>query len=97
MAKLTDEDYAEMAADYAVNPPRRDEIDGEITVDRAVLPTGRPAGQSIARGKTPTTSLRLPTETRNAVNRLAAQTNVKPTEIIRRAVGEYIDRNPGAT
>jgi hypothetical protein len=57
MAKLTDEDYAEMAADYAAIPPRPDEIDGEITIGSAELPSGRPAGRSIVRGKTPTTFL----------------------------------------
>ncbi|AXH50498.1 RelB-like antitoxin [Gordonia phage Ruthy] len=96
MARLTDEDYAEMAADYAANPPTADEIAGEVVIDSTILRTGRPPKSAGGPGKTPTTSVRLPVELRARVERLAAAEDVKPAEIIRRAVSEYVDKRPPA-
>ncbi|AMS02955.1 hypothetical protein BJD60_gp34 [Gordonia phage Schnabeltier] len=92
MARLTDEDYAAMAADYAENPPTAEEIVGEVVVDPAILRTGRPPKSAGGPGKTPTMSVRLPLELRAQVDDIAEAEDVKPAEIIRRAVSEYVER-----
>ncbi|AON97331.1 hypothetical protein BIZ71_gp38 [Gordonia phage Hedwig] len=96
MARLTDEDYAAMAADYAKHPPTADEVAGEIVVDPAILRTGRPPKSAGGPGKTPTMSVRLPLELRARVDDIAEAEDVKPAEIIRRAVSEYVERKASA-
>lgn len=91
--RFTDDEYAEMAADFEANPPTADEIVGEIEVNHAILRTGRPPKTAPARGKTPTTSVRLPQELRAQLEAVATAEGVAPAEVIRRAVGEYIERH----
>ncbi|QKT05943.1 hypothetical protein HUN08_01105 [Gordonia sp. X0973] len=86
---MTNDDYADMAADYEANPIRHDEV-GDVEVR---LPAGRPAGGGPARGRTPTTSVRFPQPIRDRLNARADAEDVKPAEIIRRAVVEYLDRH----
>lgn len=99
--RLTDAEYAEMAEDYATNPLTADEVVGplEVNLDHpdvaaAVLRAGRPAGGGPAQGRTPTTSVRLPVDIKTRLDQRAATEDVKPAEIIRRALVEYLDRHP---
>ena len=89
----TDADYDAMAADYAANPLRADEVIGPIEHTGAILRMGRPAKDSGA-GKTPSTTVRLPADINVGVDARAAADNVKSAEIIRRAVVEYLERHP---
>ncbi|MFT4086160.1 MAG: CopG family transcriptional regulator [Gordonia sp. (in: high G+C Gram-positive bacteria)] len=99
--RLTDADYAAMADDYAANPLRADETAGPVEINPdhpdvnvTVLRTGRPAGGGSPRGRTPTTSVRLPADIKTRLDARAADEAVKPAEIIRRALVEYLDRHP---
>ncbi|MCV7192413.1 CopG family ribbon-helix-helix protein [Mycolicibacterium brumae] len=96
--RLTDAEYAEMAADYAANPLRSDEMVGPVVInpdhpDVAVLRTGRPAGGGTPQGRTPTTSVRLPVDIKTRLDAQAVAEDVKPAEIIRRALIEYLERH----
>lgn len=96
--KLTDDDYAAMADDYATNAPTAEEVVGDVEVaDLAVLRHGRPPKGTASNGKTPTTSVRLPEDLREAMVKLADAEHVKLAEIIRRAVAEYVDRHRAAS
>ncbi|TSD96574.1 hypothetical protein FOS14_16070 [Skermania sp. ID1734] len=97
MSRLTDDEYAEMAADYAANPLTADEVLGPVEIDPAVLRTGRPTGTSRARGRTPTTSVRLPEPLRTRLTAQAAAENVAPAEVIRRALVEYFQAHSSAS
>jgi hypothetical protein len=93
--RLTDDDYTEMAADYEANPPRADEIAGPIEVNPGYLRTGRPAGQTEAKGKTPVLAIRLPEPIRTEIaHRVKAGESDSASEFIRRAVIEYLERHP---
>ncbi|GAA1482406.1 hypothetical protein GCM10009624_28460 [Gordonia sinesedis] len=94
MSRPSDAEYAAMSDDYIENPPADDEVAGEIAVNPAVLRTGRPRGASQAKGRTPTTSVRLPEELRKALARRARIENAADSEVIRRAVVEYLERHP---
>ena len=93
---LSDTEYAEMAADYAANPPRTDEAIGPVDINYAhpdvILAAGRPKGGG-GSGRTPTTSVRLPADMKARLQTQAATESVRPAEIIRRALAEYFDRH----
>ncbi len=89
--RFTEDEYAEMAADFEANPPTAEEI-GTIEVNPAILRNGRPPKSAPARGKTPTMSVRLPTELRAQLEVVAKEENATTAEVIRRAVGEYVQR-----
>lgn len=89
---LSDADYEAMADDYEAHPPRADEI-VSAEIDPAVLRMGRPlAGET--RGKTPALSVRLPVDVRNLLRQRALADEATESELIRRAVVEYIKNHP---
>lgn len=92
--RRTSDEYAEMAADYAANPPTADEVTS-LEVDPAVLRTGRPAKGASTTGRTPVMALRLPTELRDEIRqRVDAGETSSESEFIRRAVVEYLGSHP---
>lgn len=93
MTRLTDSEYAAMAADYAANPLRGVDVTGSVEMDLAVLRHGRPAGAAGSRGRTPTTSVRLPDTLREQLAAQASAENVAPDEVIRRALVEYFQHH----
>lgn len=93
MARLSDSEYADMAADYAANPLRGEEVAGPVEMDPAVLRNGRPAGAASGRGRTPTTSVRLPDTLRDQLAAQASAEEVAPAEVIRRALVEYFQHH----
>lgn len=90
--RLTDAEYAEMAADYAAEPPTVDEVVSG-GVDPAFLRKGRPA-EGTAPGKTPGFTVRLPDAIRVELALVAQAEGSSPSELIRRAVVEYIGSHP---
>lgn len=90
MTRKTDAEYAAMADDYAAHPPTADELLDAPEVDYTILRNGRPPKGATSRGRTPTTSVRLPQELRDQVEALARAEGVKASEIIRRATERYV-------
>lgn len=84
-------DYERMADDYMANPVRGTEVVGPMEIGMTVLRKGRPAG--IRRGKTPGQSVRLPEALRERLVARAEREEATPSEVIRRAVSEYLDRH----
>ena len=88
----TDEEYAEMAADYAANPVRPDEVIGAVPNP---MKMGRPAKGTSAVGKTPAMAVRLPTEIRAEIKyRVRTGESGSESELVRVAVTEYLHRHP---
>ena len=96
MGRLTEDEYAAMAADYEVSPPTESEIAGPVHVDPSALRKGRPPKDAPRRGRTPTMSVRLPEELRERLAVRADAEAVTPGEVIRRAIVEYLERHHGA-
>jgi len=90
--RFTDAEYAEMAADYAAEPPTADEI-VSVEVNPAFLRKGRPA-EGATPGKTPGFTVRLPDAIRFELTLRAQADGSSPSELIRRAVIEYIGNHP---
>lgn len=88
--RKNDAEYAAMADDYAAHPPTADEVIGAPEVDHTILRNGRPPKGTSSRGRTPTTSVRLPKELRDRVDALAKAEGVNASEIIRRATERYV-------
>ena len=89
--RLTDVEYADMAADYEANPITEDEILA-AELNPAFLPTGRPTKAAGKGGKTPVMALRLPAALRAEVKqRVAAGESRTEAELIRRALIEYLE------
>ncbi|GAB93033.1 hypothetical protein [Gordonia rhizosphera] len=88
MGRLSDEDYAEMSKDYADNPLREHEV---ISVEpRPGLQRGHPAkGEG---GESKPMSLRFPDALRSELLAYADDNAVAVGEVVRQAVGEYLDR-----
>lgn len=82
-------DYDAMAADYADHPPTADEV-VDVEVSPFALKTGRPRKGATKGGRTPTMSLRLPDKLRQKVAQQAKAEGVAESELIRRAVDEYV-------
>lgn len=94
-SRLSDEDYAEMAADYEAHPPTANEIAGPIEINPAYLRTGRPAKNTPTTGRTPVMTIRLPDTIRDEVKtRVAAGQAQSEAELIRQALVEYFDNHP---
>lgn len=90
--KLTEDDYEDMARDYADYPVTADEVIGEVEYrDPAVLERGRPVGEAAKGTNTPVTSVRFPAVIRERLAARADADGVKAAEVIRRAVIEYLD------
>lgn len=91
----TAKDYADMAASYEAEPPRADEIAGPIELKPAILRIGRPAKGTATAGKTPVLAIRLPEQLRTEVDhRVETGETSSASELIRRAVIEYLERHP---
>jgi anti-sigma factor RsiW len=91
--RFTDAEYAEMAADYAANPPTADEVLA-AEINPAFLRKGRPAKGTAAAGKTPGLTVRLPDAIRVELTLRAKAEGSSPSELIRRAVVEYFGNHP---
>lgn len=85
---ITDDEYAALAASYEADPPRR-----TGPAEYAELPIGRPP-KGAAPGRTPVTSIRLPNALREQLDARARAEDVKPAEVMRRALVEYLARHP---
>ncbi|OIN77849.1 ribbon-helix-helix protein, CopG family [Mycobacterium malmoense] len=86
MARRNAEDYAAMS---------RAVESGEYTVDGplevgASLRMGRPAGGQPRRGVSPTRTVRLSTELDIRLEAYAAASHTSPSEVLRRALDEYL-------
>lgn len=95
--RLTNEEYAEMAADYAAHPPRSEEIVGPIEVNPVYLRKGRPAKDlpRATTGRTPALPVRLPEPIRSEMkNRVEAGETSSESELVRQALIEYFDNHP---
>lgn len=90
--RFTDAEYSEMAADYAAKPPTADEIIS-AEIDPAFLRKGRPA-EGLTPGKTPVVTVRLPKAIRFELTIRAKAEGSSESELIRRAVVEYIGNHP---
>ncbi|MGW4633367.1 CopG family ribbon-helix-helix protein [Nocardia sp. NPDC004415] len=89
MAKRSAEEYEAMAAefengDYAVVGPI--EVGPELLM-------GRPAGGSRG-GKSPVRTVRLPAELDARLTAYADEAETTPSDVLRRAVVEYLARHP---
>ena len=94
--RLTDAEYAEMAAGYEANPITADEI-LSAEINPAFLPTGRPTKAAGKGGKTPVMALRLPAALRAEIKqRVAAGESRSEAELIRRALIEYLEAHQPA-
>ena len=87
MAKRTADDYARMSAevesgDYTVHGP---------VETGASLRMGRPAGNN-RRGTSPTRTVRLAAELDTRLAEYAAHNHISPSEIMRRALDDYLRR-----
>ncbi|GAA5066903.1 ribbon-helix-helix protein, CopG family [Nocardia callitridis] len=91
--RLTVADYERMSDDYAANPVRGTEVVGPVEVGMTVLRKGRPAG--IRKGKTPGYSVRLPDTLSQRLADQAVREDAPQSEVIRRAVSEYLERHAG--
>ncbi len=92
--RLTDAEYAELAADYEANPITPDE-GISIEVNPAYLPTGRPPKGTAATGRTPVMAVRLPEAIRSEVKgRVQAGESKSESELVRLALVEYFERHP---
>lgn len=86
---ITDDEYAEMAADYEINPPTAAEVTS-IELNPAYLPTGRPSKGTRTTGKTPVLAIRLPESLRNELVHSAKVQRATPSEMIRRAIVDSV-------
>jgi hypothetical protein len=89
--RLTVADYERMSDDYAAHPVRDTEVVGPVEVGMTVLRRGRSAG--IRRGKTLGYSVRLPDGSSERLAAQAEREDASQSEVIRRAVSEYLDRH----
>lgn len=85
--KLTDADYAEMAADYEAHPPTADEVVA-IEVNPGLLRMGRPAAEGTV------ITVRLPEVLRDELKQRADEAGSAPSELIRVAIAEYFANHP---
>ncbi|CAJ1492976.1 hypothetical protein MU0083_000037 [[Mycobacterium] kokjensenii] len=90
-----DYNYADLAADYAANPPHAAEIVGPVEVNPAYLPTGRPARGKPTSGKTPALPVRLPEPIRSELRRRVGNGEAgSESELVRSALLEYFENHP---
>lgn len=92
--RRSDAEYAELQTAFEAGDWHPIGEPTEGVGSRITLKGGRPAGRKSPAGNTPTTSVRLPADIKASLDRQADIENVKPAEIIRRAIVEYIDRHP---
>jgi hypothetical protein len=87
--QISDDEYAEMAADYEANPPSAAEVTS-VEVNPAYLPKGRPNKGTPTAGNTPVLAIRLPEPLRNELTRSAKIQGATPSEMVRRAVVDSV-------
>ena len=87
--RITDDEYAEIAADYEANPPTAAEVTS-VEVNPAYLPKGRPNKGTRTTGKTPVLAIRLPESLRNELVHSAEVQGATPSEMVRRAVVDSV-------
>ncbi len=93
--RLTDADYAELAADYAANPITADEVIGVVSVNPAHLRMGRPAKGAERKGNTKALPVRFPDPIRNELyHRVEIGESDSAAELVRVAVAEYFENHP---
>lgn len=88
-SRITDDEYAEMAADYETNPPTAAEVTS-VGLNPAYLPTGRPNKGTRTTGNTPVLTIRLPESLRNELVHSANVQGATPSEMVRRAVADSV-------
>jgi hypothetical protein len=88
-SRITDDEYAEMTADYETNPPTAVEVTS-VELNPAYLPTGRPNKGTRTTGKTPVLAIRLPESLRNELVHSAEVQGATPSEMVRRAVVDSV-------
>lgn len=88
-SRITNDEYAEMAADYAANPPTAAEVTS-VEVNPAYLPRGRPNKGASTAGNTPVLAVRLPKSLRNQLEHSAKIQGATPSEMVRRAVVDSV-------
>lgn len=64
------------------------------TLSGALLKMGRPAADAARRGKSPVRTLRLPHELDERLTEYATGADSTPSDVLRQAVVEYMDRHP---
>ncbi len=89
MTKRSADEYAELAADFENGDYA---VVGPVEVGPG-LSLGRPAGAE-RRGNSPVRTVRLPTELDERLAAYAAETETTPSDVLRRAVAEYLARHP---
>jgi hypothetical protein len=89
----TPADYEELARSYATEPVRADEV---VSIETGpALRMGRPAKGTTSTGKTPLLTIRLPEPIRIEVeHRVKAGESATASELVRKAVVEYLERHP---
>jgi hypothetical protein len=89
----TEAEYEELARSYAAEPIRADEV-RSVEIGPALLRMGRPA-KGTRTGKTPPLTIRLPEALRAEIaHRVEAGESGSESELVRRAVIEYVERHP---
>lgn len=89
MAKRNQEDYAAMSADVEAGEYT---VSGPVEMGRT-LRMGRPVGGGPRRGPSKPRSVRLSAEMDGRLLALAAEEGVEPSEMLRRALVEYVERH----
>ena len=83
--------------DPAQRDARRDEELPDGDVDRIVgevhRRTGRPRLSGAGGGASPTLNVRLPEDVRGRLDLVAAEQGVRPSEVVRTALSEYLERH----
>lgn len=64
------------------------------TLDGVLLRRGRPATAAAGRGKSPVRTVRLPRDLDDRLAEYADEAASTPSEVLRQAVIEYMDRHP---
>lgn len=64
------------------------------TLSGPLLKMGRPAAAAARRGKSPVRTLRLPHELDERLTEYAGAADSTPSDVLRQAVVEYMDRHP---
>jgi hypothetical protein len=91
MAKRSAKDYASMSADVEAGEYT---VSGPVEMGRT-LRMGRPVGGGPKRGPSKSRSVRLSAEMDGCLVALAAREDVEPSEVLRRALVEYVERHRG--
>ncbi len=87
--RISDAEYAEMAAGYEADPPTAAEVTS-VEANPAFLPKGRPAKGAPTTGKTPVLAIRLPESLRNELTHSAEFQGATASEMVRRAVADSV-------